>query len=295
MSETTTTESVAAEAATGTVSAETQTTEQQVAQPETEAPAGSADTAEDAGADPDAPKGRGGFQKRISELTAARRETERDRDYWRDMAMRTHAQPPQEQKPTGPAPLPADLAARVGQPPRPEDFPAGEFDPKFIAAVARHEILSEAATEAAKQREAANRRAAQERTTRISTSWQEKAAAAAASYPDFADVVMQPDVPVTEHMAEVMADLDGGAHVAYYLGKNPTEARRIANLPPMRQATELGKIEVRLDAQRAARAVSTAPPPPKTLNGQGGTAGDWRTAPMEKFAEGYRRNVLKQG
>lgn len=295
MSETTT-ESVAADAATDAVAADTTTAEQQAAPPETTAPAGSADpNADDAGADPDAPKGRGGFQKRISELTAARREADRDRDYWRDMAMRVHAQPPQPQKPEGPTPLPADLAARIGPSPRPEDFPAGEYDPKYIAAMARHDLLSEAAREAVTQREAANSRAAQERTARISTAWQDKAAKAAAQYPDFADVVMAPDVPVTDDMAEIMADLDGGAHVAYWLGKNPAEARRIASLSPKRQAAELGRIEVRLETQRKSAAVSTAPPPPKTLTGQGGTSPDWRNASMDQFAKGYARDVLRKG
>lgn len=294
MSETTTPESVAADAVTDTGAANATTTEQQVATPETAAPAGSADAADDAGADPDAPKGRGGFQKRISELTAARRETERDRDYWRDMAMRTHAQPPQQPTPAGPTSLPADLVARVGTPPRPEDFPQGEYDPKYIAAVARHDILSEAAREVATQRDAAQRRAAMERTARISTSWQEKAAQAAASYPDFADVVMAPDVPVTEDMAEIMAELDGGAHVAYYLGKNPAEARRIASLSPKRQAAAIGQIEARLAGQRRTAAVSAAPPPPSTVTGRGGSNGDWRQAPMSEFAKGYRREVLKR-
>src|SRR5690242_13436482 len=52
-------------------------------------PPESADPAEDTGAEkPDAEKHRGGFQKRISDLTAARREAEREAAYWREQAQR---------------------------------------------------------------------------------------------------------------------------------------------------------------------------------------------------------------
>jgi hypothetical protein len=67
-------------------------------------------------------------------------------------------------------------------------------------------------------------------------------------YPDFEQVVANPHVPVTDTMLNAMMVIDGGHEVSYFLGQNPMEAARIANLPPSSQAREIGKLAKQITA-----------------------------------------------
>lgn len=76
-------------------------------------------------------------------------------------------------------------------------------------------------------------------------------------YPDFdavineavEDGVISLDSPLYFGLIES----DVGHEVAYWLAKNPTEAKRIANLSPYRQVAELGKLEDKLSAKKEPR------------------------------------------
>ncbi len=65
-------------------------------------------------------------------------------------------------------------------------------------------------------------------------------------FADYDAVAKNPAVRITPAMATVIKDSELGPDLAYHLGKNPTEAARIALLPVHRQAVELGKLEVRI-------------------------------------------------
>jgi len=84
-------------------------------------------------------------------------------------------------------------------------------------------------------------------------------------YDDFEQVAYNPDLPITDEMAEVIKDSALGPDVAYHLGKNPAEARRIARLTPLAQARELGKIEATLASNPPVKKVSSAPDPIKPV------------------------------
>lgn len=88
-------------------------------------------------------------------------------------------------------------------------------------------------------------------------------------YSDFEELVSDPDLPITQAMAEVLAESDVGADLAYYLAKNPKEAERIARLPAVSAARELGKLEAKLPTLTAP-AVSKAPPPVTPTKGAAG-------------------------
>lgn len=73
----------------------------------------------------------------------------------------------------------------------------------------------------------------------------DKITLAKSKYPDFQQVVIDrpgSELPINENMAQVLVHEDGGEDVAYFLGKNPEEAKRIAALSPGRQLVELGKL-----------------------------------------------------
>lgn len=80
-------------------------------------------------------------------------------------------------------------------------------------------------------------------------------------YDDFEQVAYNPNLPVTEVMAQSIQASDIGPEVLYWLGSNPNEATRIARLNPILQAKEIGKIEASLSSNPPARKTSTAPAP----------------------------------
>ena len=62
-------------------------------------------------------------------------------------------------------------------------------------------------------------------------------------------------------MAQTIQASEIGPDVIYWLGNNPKEAARISNLPPILQAREIGKIEVKLTSNPPVKKTSTAPAP----------------------------------
>lgn len=80
-------------------------------------------------------------------------------------------------------------------------------------------------------------------------------------YDDFDQVAYNPNLPVTEIMAQSIQASDIGPDVLYFLGSNPKEAERIARLNPILQAKEIGKIEASLSSNPPVRKTSTAPAP----------------------------------
>ena len=95
-------------------------------------------------------------------------------------------------------------------------------------------------------------------------------------YDDFERVAYNPTLPVTDNMALAIQASDQGPDVLYWLGSNPKEARRIAELPPILQAKEIGKIEATLAANPPAKKTSSAPVPitPVTPRANGNTVYD---------------------
>jgi hypothetical protein len=138
-------------------------------------------------------------------------------------------------------------------------------------------VIKEAVAEAeAKTIQRLAEQAQRERQDAVVEAWTAKTAAIKERAPDFDQVVYaQPEQGgplIRPHMAEVIMNDDHGADVAYYLGKNPAEARRIAGLHPLVAAAEIGRISAKFAEQPAAKKVTSAPKPPTTLQGHGSPA-----------------------
>jgi hypothetical protein len=73
------------------------------------------------------------------------------------------------------------------------------------------------------------------------------------------------DIPFSQAMIDALAVSEQPAQIAHHLGTNPTEAARIAGLPPQLQGYELAKLESRLASQPKTTA---APAPPSTVGGR---------------------------
>jgi hypothetical protein len=87
------------------------------------------------------------------------------------------------------------------------------------------------------------------------------------SKPDYAEKVIEGgkrgDWKCTPEMAQVIKESELGTALAYHLAENPDKSAAIAQLPPLAQARELGRIEARIQAEKAnpKPPVSQAPPP----------------------------------
>jgi len=107
----------------------------------------------------------------------------------------------------------------------------------------------------------------------------------AKEHPDYQEVVYARELRINDDMADVIRLSDDGVELAYYLGKNPDEAKRIDRLPAAAAGRELGILEAQLRAERAKasrkKTVSDAPPPPTKKLGGGDSAKTPSTASPE--------------
>jgi hypothetical protein len=144
----------------------------------------------------------------------------------------------------------AELEARRAMPvnpPAPDDFQS--------AADYAEALAEQKAQQLVRQREAAQQQA------RLLETYHEKEETARGKYDDFEQVAYNPSLPVTDVMAQTIQASDVGPDIIYWLGSNPKESARIANLPPILQAKEIGKIEAKMASDPPMKKTSTAPAP----------------------------------
>jgi hypothetical protein len=173
-------------------------------------------------------KAKRGVGKRLSELTWQARQAERERDYWREQAMRSQYTPPPQQTYTAAASSDA-------------------YEPDDI--VERVETRLREKMENERLMETRNSLAAQAETE--------------GAYAFFNDA----SLPVTREIAEVVLDSEHSLALADYLGENTDELRKIAALPPHKQGAAMAKLEARLVAPRS-KPVSSAPAPGPNITGR---------------------------
>lgn len=238
--------------------------EQAAPQPET--PATSDDSAT-----PAAPDANNGVQRRIDELTRHWRTTERDRDYWRELALKGQ-QPPQQPP---------------AQPSRPKADDFESYD-EYIEALTDYKVGERAKQWQEQQRAQQGQQAQAQR----QQAFQAKAHEFTQQHPDFWEVAGNPAVPISQTVVDVAIESDIGPQVLYHLGKNPQEAARLAQLSPTAVAREIGRLEARL--QLPPKKTSQAPEPIQPIGGGGEQATkDPSKMTMDEFVA-WRRQSLKR-
>jgi hypothetical protein len=135
----------------------------------------------------------------------------------------------------------------VAPPPAPDDFENAQAYAEALANQRAQELLA--------QREAAQQQQA------ILDGYKDREEEARDRYEDFEQVAYNPNLPVTDIMAQAIQASDIGPEVIYFLGSNPKEASRISRLSPVLQAKEIGKIEAKLVDNPPVKKTSTAPAP----------------------------------
>ena len=159
----------------------------------------------------------------------------------------------------------AALRGRSQSAGRPQDYRAPEDYTRAVAEQAVREVGAEILARQASEAQEIAARAAQD-------AWAESTADLREKVPDFDAVVHNPNLTVTPVMAEAIRESGRGAEIAYFLGKNPAEAARIASLSSVSQATAIARLETRVGGTAQA-SVSRAPHPVSTLSGSSGGAG----------------------
>ena len=153
-----------------------------------------------------------------------------------------------------------ELAEKVNAP-----RPMVEPDPKDFAT--QSDYLRAAATYMAEQIVAEKETKKQQEAVR--NSYDDREEAVRAKYSDYEDVALldtdKGGPAISNQMAEVIMESEIGPEIAYYLGKNVEESKRIWAMKPLAQAAALGKIEATLAAKPAVKHTSSAPEPIKPV------------------------------
>jgi len=134
----------------------------------------------------------------------------------------------------------------------PTDLPSPD---QFQSPTDYAEFIRAEADKLVQQREAAKQQ------SQVLESYQEREEQARDKYDDFEQVAYNPNLPITNVMAETIQHSDIGPELAYYLGSNPKDADRISRLTPFMQAKEIGKIEAKLADNPPVKRTTSAPAP----------------------------------
>ena len=155
-------------------------------------------------------------------------------------------------------------ARQVPVPAMPTELPTAE---QFDSPQAYAEFIRAEAEKLVEHREIQKQRAV------IEDTYAEREDEARAKYDDFEQVAYNPQLRVTDVMAETIKSSDLGPDLAYWLGSNPKEADRISRLSPLLQAREIGKIEAKLTAEPPQKKTSSAPEPIRPVSARAANPG----------------------
>jgi hypothetical protein len=238
------------------------------------------------------PKKKNRLQDRISELTAARREAEREAEALRQRleAIESKLTPkdetpetsaPQSTTPDTNAPKPTDTNEDGT-----EKYPLGEFDPAYITALTQYNVERAFSEREAKAQEEAQRAKAQEAMGQLEAEWNTQLETARERYPDFGEKVadLEPifsktDEAYGEYLSSTLMSMSNGTDILYYLADHPDQAEKIANSGAREATLILGRLQAQFDKPDGTppRKASNAPPPPPTNKGSSAAKG--RVAP----------------
>jgi len=155
-----------------------------------------------------------------------------------------------------------EFAAKLAPTPAPENADTPEAYAEALAHQRAEQILLE--------------REAQRQQLETLDSYRDREEEARDKYEDFEQVAYNPNLRITEVMAQTIQASEIGPDVAYFLGANPKEADRISKLQPILQAKEIGKLEAKLADNPVVKKTTSAPTPiaPVTARSSGAPSYD---------------------
>jgi hypothetical protein len=116
----------------------------------------------------------------------------------------------------------------------------------------------------------------------------------AASHPDYAEVAESDALPISPPMAMAITNSPAGPQIAYYLGKHPDEAARIAAIQtPAMVLYEIGRLAARAETGELAK-LSRAASPPARRAAPTPRSGAPRELPMNEYAKVRNEQLAKE-
>lgn len=197
-------------------------------------------------------------QERINEVVRKQREAEREREYWKQVALAREQAIRQQTEPAQQPPVNPMF------PPRPTLDQYETTAAYEDALLSWHETRKEISARAARQ---------QEEQQRALRTFNDRANALRTEHEDFDEVVESP--VFSPIMRATLLNSENGPDVAYHLGlpQNRADADRIRALPPELQPYELGRLETKLMLAKQTKKVPSAPAPIKPV-GMSGTGAE---------------------
>lgn len=202
---------------------------------------------------------------RFGDLTKERNKAREEAAYWRGVAEAARTGKPQAQEP---APQPE---APKG-PPDPKSYPQGEFDSRYIADLAKHELREEMRAEDDRRAQAERSRAANEALQSGAQRLQETVDAAYAeadgangqffqNAPRFMEAAAR-SLPVP--IVDLITESTNRIHVAEILGRGgladePVDFQTLAKMKPVQAARYIAKIDDRVTALLKSQSAQPAP------------------------------------
>jgi hypothetical protein len=207
----------------------------------------------------------------LEETIAARKERA---EYWKEqkaLRRREYFQPPGAEIPEEEPPAPAeiDYQAVLGPKPKQDDFETYE---EYYEALADYRADVKILQFQAQQHN-------QGQIREIEMFKETVIEAGTAKYEDFEEVARDPALAITGQMLDAMRELDAPEDVAYYLGRHPNEAIKIARMTPAGMGRALTQLEFRIQQEvtstppieptspQPKRKTSGAPPPVRPVKG----------------------------
>lgn len=133
-----------------------------------------------------------------------------------------------------------------------------------------------------------------QQTQAISNQWTKREEAYSDANPDYEDLVapfVQEEMQQIDASARrAIVESDLGPNILHYLAKNPDEAERIAELSPLRQVAEIGKLEVIVSKPQPKKA-SNAPEPITPVGTKAKVDVDPTEMTQEQFNEWRRKRI----
>ena len=211
---------------------ETETTEEKEETEELEAlKEGETETKEKTG---EPAKKKGGFQRRIDKLNAAKATAQQETEYWKNLALKSAVDPKTEPKVE-----PTKAKAEAGKP-----------DPsKFDTHAAYVEALTDWKTDQklSERDQKDEQKKAQTAQAKLVETYVERKNDFAEKAKDFYEVVSEvDDIQMSSAFREIILSSENGPELAYELAKNREEYARVNKLPPLAAAREMGKLEAKL-------------------------------------------------
>jgi hypothetical protein len=189
--------------------------------------------------DSEKPKKKGGFQRRIDKLNAAKADAQREAEYWKQQALKSASESKKED------PKVESKAVSGEGKPNPENF---ETHAEYVEALTDYKL--EQRDKAAK--EAAQKSQLQAEHEKALKAHYDREKAFIDKTDDYKDVVTElldskPSTSVS--FEQLLVESENGPEILYMLAKDRKEFDRLNSLSPMAVAREFGKLEAIIAAK----------------------------------------------